>query len=164
MVGITLWANRKRLGRRPYLEVNQRRLSRDQGWFLLIFAVKIALGLVAFAFKPWLGAPFLAAYAIYFWTEMRSEAEPDEGHLAPLKLRPKSRDPAAAWAVLQTALALAVIFGASLVFTDQVEAIGPSLGLAPQVTSLLLSPVATELPETLNAVIWVRQGKERLAL
>ena len=32
------------------------------------------------------------------------------------------------------------------------------------VTSLLLSPVATELPETLNAVIWVRQGKERLAL
>jgi cation:H+ antiporter len=30
--------------------------------------------------------------------------------------------------------------------------------------ALLLSPVATELPETMNAVIWVRQGKERLAL
>lgn len=29
---------------------------------------------------------------------------------------------------------------------------------------LLFSPIATELPETLNAVIWVRQGKHRLAL
>ena len=30
--------------------------------------------------------------------------------------------------------------------------------------ALILSPVATELPETLNALIWVRQGRERLAL
>lgn len=30
--------------------------------------------------------------------------------------------------------------------------------------ALLLSPIATEMPETMNAVIWVRQGKERLAL
>jgi cation:H+ antiporter len=30
--------------------------------------------------------------------------------------------------------------------------------------SLLLSPIATELPETLNAIIWIRQGKVRLAL
>lgn len=31
-------------------------------------------------------------------------------------------------------------------------------------TALLLSPVATELPEIMNAVIWVRQGKTPLAL
>ena len=30
--------------------------------------------------------------------------------------------------------------------------------------ALLLSPIATELPETMNAIIWVRQGKYRLAL
>lgn len=29
---------------------------------------------------------------------------------------------------------------------------------------MLLSPIATELPETMNAIIWVRQGKHRLAL
>jgi cation:H+ antiporter len=32
------------------------------------------------------------------------------------------------------------------------------------VTALLLSPIATELPEVMNAIIWVRQGKTRLAL
>ena len=29
--------------------------------------------------------------------------------------------------------------------------------------ALLLSPIATELPEVMNAVIWVRQGKQNLA-
>jgi cation:H+ antiporter len=36
--------------------------------------------------------------------------------------------------------------------------------LSPHLVALVLSPVATELPETMNALIWVRQGKERLAL
>jgi cation:H+ antiporter len=38
------------------------------------------------------------------------------------------------------------------------------LGLPAAVTALLLSPIATELPEIMNAIIWVRQGKTRLAL
>jgi cation:H+ antiporter len=44
------------------------------------------------------------------------------------------------------------------------EFIGTYLGVSAGLIALLLSPVATELPETLNAVIWVRQGRERLAL
>jgi cation:H+ antiporter len=50
------------------------------------------------------------------------------------------------------------------VFVFQLDALGPALGLKPQLLALLLSPVATELPETMNAIIWVRQGKHRLAL
>jgi cation:H+ antiporter len=38
------------------------------------------------------------------------------------------------------------------------------LGVSPAVIALLLSPVATELPETMNAIIWVRRGKTELAL
>ena len=38
------------------------------------------------------------------------------------------------------------------------------MGIAPHIIALFLSPIATELPEILNAIIWVRQGKERLAL
>src|SRR5690242_4450828 len=49
-----------------------RKLARDQTWFLVIFVVKVALGLVAFAVKPWLGLLFFAAYAVYFWRELRA--------------------------------------------------------------------------------------------
>ena len=46
----------------------------------------------------------------------------------------------------------------------QLDTIGPWLGMPPQLVALLLSPVATEMPETMNAIIWVRQGKEHMAL
>lgn len=61
-------------------------------------------------------------------------------------------------------LALVVIAGASHVFVNQIETLGVAMGASPHMAALLLAPVATELPEIMNALIWVRQGKERLAL
>ncbi|KAA2261572.1 sodium:calcium antiporter [Solihabitans fulvus] len=142
------------------------KLARDQTWFLTIFVVKVALGLVAFAVKPWLGLLFFAAYAVYFWKEIRGGDDGDGGHeeLAPLKLQRRRRQPQT-WAVIaQTLAALAVIFVASQLFVRQLDAVGPMLGLPAAVTALLLSPIATELPEIMNAIIWVRQGKMPLAL
>lgn len=54
-------------------------------------------------------------------------------------------------------------FFSSRLFVHQLDVIGPWLGLSPQIVALLLSPIATELPEVMNAVIWVRQGKQNLA-
>jgi cation:H+ antiporter len=165
VVGVVLLASRQPLKATPEVVRQFRRLSRDQGWFLGIFAVKIGLGLVAFALKPWLGIAFLAAYALYFWQEMRhDEGDVEEPELEPLRIAPKRAEPSTALALLQTGIALVVIFAASRVFVSQLDVLGPALGLKPQLLALLLSPIATELPETLNAVIWVRQGKHRLAL
>ncbi|MFE3763901.1 sodium:calcium antiporter [Streptomyces sp. NPDC059104] len=144
------------------------RLAKDQKWFLPIFFLKVALGLVAFAFKPALGVLFFAAYAVYFWREIRSSRADDDTdedeELEPLKLQPKAASPAT-WAVaVQTLATLVVIFIAAHFFVKQLDVIGPMLGLSATVTALLLSPIATELPEIMNAVIWVRQGKTKLAL
>lgn len=38
-----------------------------------IFVLKVALGLVAFAIKPWLGVLFVVAYGLYGWEERRGE-------------------------------------------------------------------------------------------
>ena len=143
----------------------RKRLVNDQKWFMVIFVCKIALGLVAFAIKPWLGILFLLAYGAYVWHEMTADGEQSDAEtLEPLKIRPRDASPSTAWAVLQTVGALVAIFLSSQLFVKQIEAIGPWLGMAPQLVALLLSPIATELPETLNAVIWVRQGKSDLAL
>jgi cation:H+ antiporter len=163
VVGMMLWVTRPDV-RRQAIDVNSQRLGRDQLWFLLIFLLKISLGFVAFAIKPWLGWAFLAAYAVYTWMEMRHVDEQTEGEPEPLKLQPKKSDPSALIATLQTVLALAAIFVASHVFVNQLAVVGPWLGIPSTVVALLLSPIATELPETMNAVIWIRQGKHRLAL
>lgn len=163
-IGIVLAVTTKSLGTRL---PNRTDLISDQRWFLVIFLAKLGLGLVAFSWKPWLGFGFLAAYAVYAVRELRS-ANADGGHsdddLEPLKLQPRAGTPQT-WAIaVQTLGTLAVIFVASEVFVGQLELIGPALGLAPAVVALLLAPVATELPEVLNAVIWVRQGKTELAI
>jgi cation:H+ antiporter len=139
-------------------------LSRDQGWFIVISVFKLVVGLVSFAFKPWLGALFLAAYGAYAWKEMGGDQGGVADDLEPLKLTPRATTPGTGAALAQTAAALAVIFGASRFFVGEMAALGPYAGSTPQLLSLLVSPLATELPETLNAIIWVRQGKVRLAL
>jgi cation:H+ antiporter len=166
VVGLVLWMNRRRLARPDCgVVADYKRLGADQASFLLIFAVKVGLGLVVFAWKPWLGLLFLAAYAVYVWREITATDpgdDEDEDELEPLKFNAKNPD--LLWAGLQAAVALGIIAAASHVFVAQLETIGTALGMAPHLVALLLSPVATELPETMNAVIWVRQGKERLAL
>ena len=100
VVGLTLIATGRRLSATGEVRSQFQRLSRDQGWFLTIFAFKIGLGLIAFAYKPWLGLLFLAAYGVYFWREMRpgAGADDDEDALEPLKIAPRTvRAPARRW-------------------------------------------------------------------
>jgi cation:H+ antiporter len=149
----------------PLDGTGMRRLARDQTWFLAIFAVKVALGLVAFAVKPWLGLLFFAAYAVYFWRETSGGGEQaSSADLEPLKLQRRRPSPSTGAVLVQTAATLLVIFLASQLFVRQLEWAGPAIGLSPVVVALLLAPVATELPEIMNAIIWVRQGKTPLAL
>jgi len=166
VVGLTLLGSRSlHIRKKANLDVDSRRLSRDQGWFLVIFICKLGLGLIAFQGKAWLGILFLAAYGFYVLKELRAEGDAAEvAEIEPLKLRPSAAHPSLALAALQTVGALLVIFAASRIFVAQLGTIGNWLGLPPQIVALLLSPVATEMPETINAIIWVRQGKERLAL
>jgi cation:H+ antiporter len=168
VVGLALMRLRKRrpaVANDPCIKADQQRLARDQGWFMGIFVFKVGLGLLAFAWKPWLGIFFLMAYALYVKRELSADdtcAESDI--LEPLKLRPRDAQPSMGWACFQTVLALVVIAVASRIFVVQIEVLGQLMGATPHVAALLLAPVATELPEIMNAIIWVRQGKERLAL
>jgi cation:H+ antiporter len=102
---------------------------------------------------------------VYFWREMRGTGEhASADDLEPLKLQPNRVTPTKAAVLIQVGVTLALIFGASQLFVAQLEWAGPALGLPSVVVALLISPVATELPEVMNAIIWVRQGKTQLAL
>lgn len=166
VVGVALWFNHRRLGRASTrVQVGHARLARDQAWFLSIFVVKCALGLIAFAFKPWLGLLFLLAYALYVWRELKDDSDVShDEQLEALKFQPRAANPSMLAVSMQAGLSLLVIAVASHVFVLQIEGIGVAMHLPPHLVALVLSPVATELPETMNALIWVRQGKERLAL
>jgi len=160
VVGWTLFATKQQLGERRA----DRHLASDQTWFLAIFLIKLVLGVIAFAWKPWLGLAFLAAYGLYVWKETRGGGAGEEPDIEPLRIAPKYETPPTILAVIQTTAALIVIYLASRVFVNQIDALGPVVGIHSQLLALLLSPIATELPEKYNAVVWIRQSKDNLAL
>lgn len=146
------------------LTINGHKLGRDQLWFLCIFILNIILGFTVFPGKKWISILFLLTYVFYGYKEMNSDTIEEEDFLEPLKFRPKQSEPETKWVVLQTIFSLGLIFIGSQLFVSRLELISQSLGIPAHIISLFLSPIATELPETLNAIIWVRQGKEMLAL
>lgn len=164
VVGWSIVANRKKRDNGSLIDIDGNKLGRDQMWFLVIFFFKVSLGYLIFTGKMWTGLLFLAAYGIYSYTEIKSKDVEEEVHLEPLKFRPKSSNPEKLWIIFQTLFSLALIFAGSQIFVRQLEFFSTALGVQPHIVALILSPIATELPEIINALIWVRQGKERLAL
>jgi cation:H+ antiporter len=64
----------------------------------------------------------------------------------------------------QVALALGLIVLGAYVFVEATQKISLLVGFSPLVFALVIAPVATELPEKFNSVIWIRQGKDTLSL
>ena len=68
------------------------------------------------------------------------------------------------WICIELIIALlGIIYGAHL-FVVNVESVSNYIGIAPLILSILITPIATELPEKLNSVIWIRSRKDTLAL
>lgn len=161
VAGVALLSRR----RGPVLGVHLGRLAQDQTFYLVTAAVLLLLGLVDLPGKRWLGLVCFAVYAFYVRRETtRDEDEAPYEGLEPLRLARRRDRPPPALVWVQSLGSLAVIFGASQLFVNQLEWVGPTVGIPATVVAVLLAPVATELPETLNALIWVRQGKAQLAL
>jgi cation:H+ antiporter len=143
-------------------------IRRDLGWFLAMFPAAIVLGVldVPAAVRYVAAAGFVIAYGVYAWHTATAEGEMEaEDELVPLYFDgSKSDAPSTLQITLQFVLSLAAIVGGAELFVNVVEDIASSLGIAPLVLSLVLAPLATELPEKANSVLWVRQGKDSLAL
>ena len=65
---------------------------------------------------------------------------------------------------LQVLTALGLIVVGAFFFVDAVGHLATTLGVDPAILALVIAPIATELPEKFNSIIWVRQGKDTLAM
>lgn len=63
----------------------------------------------------------------------------------------------------QLLVGLVFIIGGAKLFVGGVEDIAALTGLSALVLALVVVPIATEMPEKLNSILWVRRGKDTLA-
>jgi cation:H+ antiporter len=66
--------------------------------------------------------------------------------------------------VAQVLVSIGMLIGGAELFVSSIEQLSHGLGVDPLILTLVIAPLATELPETLNSVIWIRQSKDTLAL
>jgi cation:H+ antiporter len=66
--------------------------------------------------------------------------------------------------IIQLAVALVLLLCGAKGFIYGVEGVAPLLGISALLLSLLIIPVATELPEKMNSIIWVRREKDTLGI
>ena len=150
-------------------------LAHDMRFFAIAYA--IAIGAAFLPTDPtWLKLIVAAVLiGIYFWyVKGHFEADPDTDaeDLVPLRLRRlDARHHRANPAVprlrvinLQVVIALVLIVAGAAFFVDSVEQIADDLHVNGALLALVIAPIATELPEKFNSVIWVRMGKDTLAM
>jgi cation:H+ antiporter len=68
------------------------------------------------------------------------------------------------WIIIELLLSLIGIVLGAHIFVNNVERVSNYFGITPLILSILVTPIATELPEKLNSVIWIRKKKDTLAL
>jgi len=66
-------------------------------------------------------------------------------------------------AILQLSIAMAILIQGARMFVNGAEQMSTDLGISAFVVSLLVIPVATELPEKINSILWIRRRKDTLA-
>ena len=63
----------------------------------------------------------------------------------------------------QLLLGLMLLVGGAKGFIFGIQSASEILGITPLLLSLLVIPIATELPEKVNSILWIRKGKDTLA-
>jgi cation:H+ antiporter len=169
VMGVAALGFRRRRGRIA-LRVPPIDARRDLAFFLPVFIATVPLGMANLpaAARYALGAILLGVYASYAVVilKLRRSAETQVEHGLHLErvLRGNPFDPRGRSTVMQVLIGVVAILIGAYVFVDQIVFLSQHANLSPGVLSLILSPLATELPEKYNAVVWIRQSKDNLAL
>ena len=66
--------------------------------------------------------------------------------------------------ILQILLGFGLLVGGAKAFIYSVEQLSVLLAVSALILSLLIIPVATELPEKVNSILWIRRRKDTLAV
>lgn len=170
------WRGKRPLAMTPDLPA----LRRDLTYFLIIYVVGIlvsaaphAVNLICGTDCPGLLLPlhigaavFLMAGYVYYLKRTFAGDSPQLDEPADLYLAKWLRInlSTAKGAMVQLLLSLAIMIFAAEMFVGYMTDVATQLNVSVLVLSLILTPIATELPEKFNSIIWIGHRKDALAM
>lgn len=176
VVGLTYFIARRTGKRSSMFDVSGDVIRHDIEFFLIAFSLGAGAGLLRHYWPAmphpinWLlAATLIAVYLIYLRRVTSAGAKSHGEDLNPLHLGRhlpwiNERDPRKRYILVQMLTAIGLMFFGAHLFVEHLTGLALALGVHPLILALLIVPVATELPEKFNSVLWVSRGKDTLAM
>lgn len=169
LVGI--FAARSR-GWQATLNPEPKGFARDLIWFNWAFCIGV---LATFVPSDWPGVRgamafiLVGMYVTYLTLTIRASTNlVDDGHGTeadhPLYLTKTGLPDNLLMILFQLGCGLGLIMLGAKGFVYGIEHLAPRWGVSALTLSLLIVPVATELPEKVNSILWIRRGRDTLAV
>lgn len=165
------------LKRRKKFEIHlePKTFSRDFSFFLFSYSLAIFFPLIfpnTRLLHYIIAILLLLNYIIYLFLTFRAESLEVESSrelyftklIGFVKITNEKRKLTIFLSVFQIIFALVVMIKGAHLFVENLEILSKSWGIDPLIFSLLIAPVATELPEKSNSLLWSLRKKDTLAL
>jgi cation:H+ antiporter len=175
VTGVAVVATARRRPNGDVMTVDTRVLGADMRTFAVSYGIAIVAAVVLPADPTWPKIVVaIGLFVIYGWyVKGHFEADPDVDveDLAPLRFHRfdtgrthVGEEPRLRIVNVQVIVALGLIVVGAVAFVDAVGHVASTLGVSQVLLALVIAPIATELPEKFNSIIWIRQGKDTLAM
>jgi len=155
------------LGKRTAaFRLNYHDVKGDLSFFVAAYSVALACAFVSSRSMHVIAAVGLMCLYLYYVKLKFSESgeEGGESGLEPLLFAREAAIPSFGLIGLQGILGLAGLALGAHLFVLAAETIAGALSISPLILSLLVAPLATELPEMSNSFLWLYRKKDRLAV
>ena len=145
------------------LVIDRRQARRDLGVFIGAFTVAVVSSVLPRGPRIAVGALLLIVYAVYVVATLRGSASAGESPEPLHIVRWRPGEPHPVLVTVQLLIAIGLLVVGSQLFVTALDQTASALQIPQLVLALVIVPVATELPETLNSVLWVRTNDDMLA-
>ena len=167
LCGFTIWFYARKGRRENRVKANSTIITRDFAFFILAYSIAIVASIFQLAdnIRAFLAIGLLLMYGVYIYKTFKHEGEvgaaPEHLHFARILQEKPERLSVILPQIIASVLG---IIGGAYMFVNFVEKLAVGLGAPAVLLSLILAPIATELPEKINSFLWSRSGKDTLAL
>ncbi|MBF0457859.1 MAG: sodium:calcium antiporter [Nitrospirae bacterium] len=166
-LGVTtfiLWLKKDR--ERPLFNANITALMTDLFFFIPTMAVVLCISIWGGTVIKSIGVlGLIITYAAFCKVTLSHEAQDGEEYEEKLYFNCYfSCSKTQANIVVQILIGLLFIVVGAHIFIDYITIVSMKSGISALVLSLIIAPIATELPEKYNSITWTVQGKDTLAM
>lgn len=167
LCGLFVWIFAKNSLRNSNLKYDRRVLKRDLGFFIFayLFVFLMTFSPADPVLRMTVGCLIMMIYPVYLYRTFKAEGDvgetPDTLYFSRIS---NVKSDNIFLIALQVVVSVGGIILGAYYFVNEIQLVAKGIGFSPQVLSIIVSPIATEFPEKMNSILWVRKGKDTLAL